>query len=284
VPAERIAVIAPSIDPFSPKNQLISDSALPRFLAHMGLLSKSPDVPAVFTRRDGSLGEVVHRAALISDRPPLDAPSDLVVQVSRWDRLKDMRGVMMGFATGVVGRVDAHLALAGPAVDGVTDDPEGAEVLAECVAAWESLPAAARRRISLVSLPMYDIDENAAMVNALQRAATVIVQKSLAEGFGLTVAEGMWKAKPIVASRVGGIIDQVVPGTGILLDDPTDLDALADALVGLLASPADIARMGDNARRYVIDEFVGDRHLLQYADLIERLISDPAAPGSPDGP
>ena len=67
---------------------------------------------------------------------------------------------------------------------------------------------------------MDDLDENAAMVNALQRSATVIVQKSLVEGFGLTVAEGMWKAKPVVASRVGGIIDQVVPGTGILLDDP----------------------------------------------------------------
>jgi trehalose synthase len=272
VPADRVAIIAPSIDPFSPKNQDISGADLPRFLARIGLVSKSPGGSAVFIRRDGSPGEVVHRATIVSDGVPFDSPGDLVVQVSRWDRLKDMRGVMVGFASGVAGRTDARLALVGPSVDGVTDDPEGAEVLAECVTAWEALPAAVRRRISLVSLPMMDIDENAAMVNAVQRAATVIVQKSLAEGFGLTVAEGMWKAKPMVASRVGGIIDQVVQGTGILLDDPTDLDAYADALVGLLSSPAVVARLGDNARRHVVDVFVGDRHLLQYANLIERLV------------
>jgi trehalose synthase len=195
-----------------------------------------------------------------------------VVQVSRWDRLKDMGGVLTGFADHVVGRVEADLALVGPMVDGVADDPEGTEVLAECVALWESLPLARRRRIRLVSLPMLDIDENAVMVNALQRSAAVIVQKSLAEGFGLTVAEGMWKGKPIVASRVGGIIDQVAPGTGILLDDPTDLAAYGDAVTRLLEHPEEIERLGSNARRRVLDDFVGDRHLLQYADLIERLL------------
>ena len=105
-------------------------------------------------------------------------------------------------------------ALVGPAVVGVTDDPEGAEVYAECLAAWKELPAYARRRVTLVTLPMADVDENAAMVNAIQRHATVIVQKSLEEGFGLTVAEGMWKAKAVVASSVGGITEQVVPGDG----------------------------------------------------------------------
>jgi hypothetical protein len=80
-------------------------------------------------------------------------------------------------------------------------------------------------RILLVTLPLDDIDENAAMVNALQRHATVIVQKSLAEGFGLTVAEGMWKGRPVIGSAVGGIIDQIAEGTGILLPDPADLEA-----------------------------------------------------------
>ena len=74
------------------------------------------------------------------------------------------------------------------------------------------LPAAARARVLLVTLPLDDADENAAMVNALQRHATVIVQKSLAEGFGLTVAEGMWKGRPVVGSAVGGIIDQIADG------------------------------------------------------------------------
>jgi trehalose synthase len=109
------------------------------------------------------------------------------------------------------------------------------------------------------------------MVNALQRSAAIIVQKSLVEGFGLTVAEGMWKGKPVVASRVGGIADQVAPGTGILLDDPADLDAYGDALASLLERPDEMARLGDNARDHVLREFVGDRHLLQYAELIDRL-------------
>jgi trehalose synthase len=111
------------------------------------------------------------------------------------------------------------------------------------------------------------------MVNALQRSATVIVQKSLAEGFGLTVAEGMWKGKPIVASRVGGIVDQLPPDTGILLDDPTDLETYGDSLAALLERPDEMRWRGENARRHVLAEFVGDRHLLQYAHLLQQLRS-----------
>ena len=155
------------------------------------------------------------------------APGDpLVVQVSRWDQLKDMPGVMHGFAQYVAPGGSGYLVLAGPAVAGVSDDPEGAAVFGECLLQWHDLPAAARARVLLVTLPLDDIDENAAMVNALQRHATVIAQKSLAEGFGLTVAEGMWKRRPVVGSAVGGIIDQIAPGTGILLPDPRDLASL----------------------------------------------------------
>jgi trehalose synthase len=152
---------------------------------------------------------------------PLPMDARLVVQVSRWDRLKDPLGVMDGFANHVAGRTDAHLVLAGPATAGVSDDPEGAEVLQECVAAWSRLPAETRARVHLACLPMDDVEENAAIVNALQRSAVVGVQKSLAEGFGLTVAEAMWKGRPVVASRVGAIQDQVTDGvSGLLLDDP----------------------------------------------------------------
>jgi trehalose synthase len=273
VPEERLWVIAPSIDPFSPKNQQIPAVALPGFLGRIGLTSE-PSADARFTRPDGTLGEVTRPATIVSERP-LDPDGALVVQVSRWDRLKDMHGVMTGFATRVVGRADdrgAQLALVGPSVEAVVDDPEGAEVLGECIANWEALPLAVRRRIFLVTLPVVDVDENAAMVNALQRAATMIVQKSLMEGFGLTVAEGMWKGKPVVGSRVGGIVDQIVPGTGVLLDDPADLDTYGDTVAALLARPAEMARLGDNARRHVLAEFVGDRHLMQYAALIERLL------------
>lgn len=281
VAGDRVSVIAPSIDPFSPKNRPIPASDLPAFLAPIGLTVGEPaGRPAAFTRSDGSLGAVSHPATIVSEGGPLAATANLVVQVSRWDRLKDMHGVMLGFASQVAGRVDAHLALVGPSVEGVADDPEGAEVLAECVATWETLPATARRRIRLVTLPMEDIEENAAMVNAIQRAATVIVQKSIVEGFGLTVAEGMWKGKPVVASRVGGIIDQVVPDTGILLDDPRDLEAFGLTLATLLEHPDEVERLGANARRHVLDEFVGDRHLLQYAALIETLLSTGPSPGA----
>ena len=121
----------------------------------------------------------------------------------------------------------AHLLLAGPSVAGVADDPEGAEVLAEVGGRREALAPEKRGRVHLASLPMDDIEENAAMVNAIQRRSDVILQKSLAEGFGLTVAEAMWKAKPMVASRVGGIQDQIEDGvSGVLIDDPSDLEAL----------------------------------------------------------
>ena len=150
---------------------------------------------------------------------------------------------------------DAELALVGPVVDDVSDDPEGREVLEQCIEAWSLLPPPQRRRVRLLSLPMDDVDENAVMVNALQRHATVIVQKSLAEGFGLTVAEGMWKAKAVVASAVGGIVDQVAPGTGVLLDDPSDLDGFGDTLSSLLDQPDDIVRLGEHARRHVSGGF-----------------------------
>jgi trehalose synthase len=266
-------VIPPSIDPFSPKNQEMTRPEVLATLSHIGLLSGGGDGRGTFTRHDGTIGQVERRASILcEDDEPLAPGDQLVVQVSRWDRLKDMAGVLAGFAGSVVGRADAHLALVGPATAGVTDDPEGAEVLAECQAAWRALPVAARRRTRIVVLPMDDIDENAAMVNALQRQAAVIVQKSLAEGFGLTVAEGMWKGKSVVASRVGGIVEQVAPGTGILLDDPADLAGFGDILADLLQRPDEIRSMGALAREHVLDGFVGDKHLIRYAQLIGRLL------------
>jgi trehalose synthase len=183
-----------------------------------------------------------------------------------------MPGVMRGFAASIAEGIEANLALVGPAVQGVTDDPEGADVLAECISIWQELPQAVRRRVHLVSLPMEDVDENAVMVNAIQSQATVIVQKSLVEGFGLTVAEGMWKAKAVVASAVGGIVDQIAPGTGLLLDNPTDLDAFGGILHDLFSNPEEVRRLGRAARRYVHENFIGDIHLLRYAALIERLV------------
>ena len=102
-----------------------------------------------------------------------------------------------------------------------------------------------------------------------------MVQKSVAEGFGLTVAEAMWKRRPVVASRVGGIQEQIEDGTsGVLLDDPTDLEAFGRALDSLLGDPARCERIGAAAQERVREEFLVTRHLLQYADLLGGVLGD----------
>ena len=111
------------------------------------------------------------------------------------------------------------------------------------------------------------------MVNAIQRRADVVLQKSLAEGFGLTVAEAMWKARPVVASRIGGIQDQIVDGkSGLLVDDPADLAAVAEAIDSLLADPDRCEVIGAAARERVRESFLGTRHLVQYMQLIEEML------------
>jgi trehalose synthase len=267
VPEAITWIIAPSIDPFSAKNQELDAATVQDILATIGVLDAGmPSEPGRFVRRNGMIGEVT-RAAMVSTggRPGPDDP--VVVQVSRWDSLKDMSGVMRGFAEHVVPFSDGYLMLAGPAVAGVSDDPEGAEVFADCLAQWRELPDAARARILLVTLPLDDVEENAAMVNAIQRRARVIVQKSLAEGFGLTVVEGMWKGRPVIGSAVGGIQDQVVNGGGILLPDPADLSAFGREVRGLLDDPERADRMGLAGRAYTRARYLTDRHLLQFAEL-----------------
>ena len=127
-------------------------------------------------------------------------------------------------------------------------------------------------RVHLAAVPTVNPIDNALVINALQRHAAVVVQKSLAEGFGLTVAEAMWKSRPVVASRVGGIVDQIIHNQTGLLVDPHDLESLGAAVERLLRDPADATRLARNAHSHVVQEFLGDRHLLQYADLLTELI------------
>jgi trehalose synthase len=270
--AEKLWIVPPSIDAFSPKNQDLDPAVVGSILATIGLAADGGDAP-VFRRQDGSRGRVDRRALLAQDGPvPADAP--LVAQVSRWDRLKDPAGVIRCFAEHV-GHPAARLVVAGPSVAEVADDPEGAAVLAEIEVMRAALPDEVRSRTHLVTLPMDDVEENAAMVNAIQRRADVIVQKSLAEGFGLTVAEAMWKGRPVVAGRVGGIQDQIVDGvSGVLVDDPADLRSVGEAIDGLLSDPDRARRIGEGARERVLDEFLGSRHLVQYMNLIEGLLRE----------
>lgn len=272
----RSVVIQPSIDAFSPKNQEMRENAIRTILVHTGLVEGPPpdDADHCFQRDDGTPGRVERRADIMrSGRPPSwDTP--LIVQVSRWDPLKDMQGVMEGFSRLITKScpVQPELVLAGPDVRSVTDDPEGATVFEQVENAWRQLPLAARNRVHLASLPIEDLQENAAIVNALQRHASIVVQKSLREGFGLTVTEAMWKGRPVVASAVGGIQDQIEDRrSGVLLKDPQDLDAFADALCGLLCEPERMEAIGKAARERVRTHFLGIDHLLKYAELLVRM-------------
>jgi trehalose synthase len=267
---ERIWIVPPSIDAFSVKNQDLTPPTVTAILEVMGLSEETSSAAPTFVREDGSPGRV-EQAADLDQETPLPPGAKLVAQISRWDRLKDPEGVLRSFVAHAEAR-DAHLVLAGPSVAAVADDPEGAEVLAEIRERWTALPAESRGRVHLAQLPMHDSEENAAMVNALQRRADVVVQKSLAEGFGLTVAEAMWKARPVVASRRGGIQEQIVDGESGILVDPTDLRAFAAAVDGLLRDQEEARRLGEAARERVRQEFLGTRQLIQYLDLLERLM------------
>jgi trehalose synthase len=270
----RVSVIPPSIDAFSPKNQDLDEDAVPAILARAAIQSGHGSGDPLFRHQDGTPGRVDRTAEVVGGPFPPDVP--VIAQVSRWDRLKDPVGVLESFARWVAPRTGARLVLAGPATAAVTDDPEGLAAFREVVAGREALPAEVRERVHLVSLPMDDAAENAAMVNALQRRADIVVQKSLAEGFGLTVTEAMWKGRPVVASRVGGIQDQVRDGeTGVLVD-PHDLEHFAEALLRLLEDSERAARLGAAARAEIRDSFLGPRHLTQYVELMAHLLSAPS--------
>jgi trehalose synthase len=275
---DRVVVIPPSIDAFSAKNQELGANTVRSILVHTGLVEgpMPEDGSCRFTRIDGTSSRVERHADVVRlGRAPLDS-APLIVQISRWDPLKDMMGVMLGFERMIEHAPDeeAELVLAGPNVHSVSDDPEAPEVFEQVLSRWYELPDAVRERVHLVNLPTDDIDENAAIVNALQRHATVVVQKSLQEGFGLTVTEAMWKGRPVMASAVGGIVDQIEDGvSGCLLKDPQDLDEFAGVLETLLADSELRRRIGTAARERVRDRFLGIRHLLDYADLIEGIVS-----------
>jgi trehalose synthase len=263
----RLRIVPPSIDAFSVKNVDISDAAVQSILGAAAVMDV-PGAPRTYQHEiePGRSVQVRHPADVIEEQP-LRPDDDLVLQVSRWDRLKDPLGVIQGFVEHGAAGNHAHLMLTGP--QAVVDDPESAVVFAEAVALWRTLSPQMRRRIHLCALSMEDVEENALVVNAQQRHASVVVQKSLAEGFGLTVSEAMWKSRPVVASRVGGIQDQIEDGrSGVLVDDPLDLREFGQHVAALLADPRRRRDMGQAARDRVVSQFLATRHLEQWAAVV----------------
>ncbi len=188
---------------------------------------------------------------------PLDKP--LVTQVSRFDRLKDPLGVIEAFKK-VKGYVDARLLLVGGTA---TDDPEGTEVFRQAKEA-----AAEDEDILILLLPPTSHLE----INAIQRASAVILQKSIKEGFGLTITEALWKAKPVIASAVGGIPLQINHKySGILTHS---IEGTAYWLKQLLQDPLSAKKLGENGREHVRQNFLLTRHLRNYLLLFLSLFYD----------
>lgn len=259
LPPERRAVITPSIDPGSAKNRELSAGRQRELLAGIGLLPGSPDgaaEPVGYTIQDAPL--------------PHDAP--VVTQVSRWDPLKDMLGVLRTFTADLALYSRAHLVLAGPDPADIPDDPEGAAVFAEVRHTWETLPPDARARVHLVMLSLRDLALNGLAVNAVQRRSTIVAQKSLEEGFGLTVTEAMWKARPLVVSGVGGLLVQITDKATGLLVDPLDYPAFGKALDELLRRPDYATELGLAARRECQERFLVSRELSDYLALYTRML------------
>ncbi|MFA7421404.1 MAG: glycosyltransferase [Melioribacteraceae bacterium] len=183
----------------------------------------------------------------------------IVTQISRFDYLKDPVGVVKVFKQ-VRKYIDCQLVLAG---GGATDDPEGAKVLEEVQNITENDPD-----IFLLLLPpASDIE-----INALQRASTVVLQKSLREGFGLTVAEALWKSKPVIAGAVGGIPLQISHKYSGLLTHT--IDGTAFALKQLLQNPDYAKKLGENGHEHIRKNYLITRHLRDYLLLFISLLNE----------
>jgi trehalose synthase len=206
-------------------------------------------MPAIdpFIAKNDAMSEEEVQATLDKAEIPTDLP--LVVQISRFDKWKDPMGVIDAFQIARQ-KVDATLVLLGSSA---ADDPEGAEM-------YESLLARQEERVILLSF------EDSKLVNALQRRAAVVLQKSLREGFGLTVSEAMWKGTPVIGGNVGGIPKQIEDGVnGFLV---SSINEAADRIVRLVQDHELRKRMGDNAHATVKERFLLIRLLEQYVDVL----------------
>ena len=188
-----------------------------------------------------TIDSVLKKYNISQDKP-------IITQISRFDRLKDPLGVIEAYLQ-VKKYINCQLILAGGTA---TDDPEGLKVFAEV-----KEKAKLDQDIHILLLAHNDIE-----INALQRASTVIVQKSIKEGFGLTVAEALWKAKPVVASNVGGIPLQIKHKySGLLCHS---IEGAAFAIKQLLNSPEYAKKLGENGKEHIKNNFLLTRHLMDY--------------------
>jgi trehalose synthase len=195
--------------------------------------------------------------AKVCDDFGIDRKRPIVTQVSRFDRLKDPVGVIQAYKL-AKRYVDCQLVLAG---GGATDDPEGAAVLKEVMEAAGDDPD-----IIILNLPPWSALE----INALQQVSTIVMQKSLREGFGLTVAEALWKRKPVIASAVGGIPIQVIHKlTGVLVHS---VEGAAYQIRYLLTHPEFAERLGRHGHEHVKENFLMTANVRRWLLLFQILL------------
>ena len=265
----RVSIIHPGIDPASWKNRDLSHNRLVGILCNAGLLRTVHPVlrppwahPARRLRPDGTFTPAADGEDVGFGYRPI------VLQVSRWDRLKGWRPLLEGFVRlkrkSREGdplrrrRLDLlRLVLAGPDPAGIQDDPEAVEVLAELTSDFRALPPELQADVALLALPMASRKENALMVNVLQRSASLVVQNSSREGFGLTATEAMWKRTPVLGTSACGLRLQIRDGLeGRINAEPENPEAVASLMDEMLGSTDTRERWGGAAQRRVYDEFL----------------------------
>lgn len=277
----RAVIIAPSIDETSDKCRPMAADEVRGVLVAIGLLGGPAPGPDAI---DADLARYARRRVTVWQDEPLPPDAPTVVQLSRWDPLKDMVGTLAAFVDHVAPAVPgARLVLAGPDPADIADDPENLEVFRATLGERAALPEAIRRRVHLVALGLADdtaeVRANALVVNALQRHASVVAQKSLREGFGLAVTEAMWKSRPVVGSAVGGIRLQMTHDVnGLLVEDPADLPGFGRQVVRLLTDPALCEALGRAAHDHCAEHYLATRefhdHLRVYVDLCAEPVTE----------
>ena len=190
---------------------------------------------------------------------PRDKP--LLTQISRFDKWKDPVGVIEIFKL-VKKEIDCRLVLCGSMAP---DDPEGIQI-------YERVKRKANNLISSGDVILIT-SENNILVNALQRSSAVIIQKSIREGFGLTVTEALWKRTPVVASNAGGIPLQIIDGENGFLFEPKDNNGFAQKIVELIKKPEFARKIGKNGRETVRQNFLVTRILKDYLDLFNEILN-----------
>ncbi|MBP8975537.1 MAG: glycosyltransferase [Bacteroidetes bacterium] len=216
--------------------------------------------PAIdpLTTKNRDLPDELYERTLQKYSIPTDKP--LITQISRFDKWKDPIGVIEVFKR-IRKQFPCRLVLCGSMA---TDDPEGWDI-------FEQTREAAGSLLDDKEVILITVEDNV-LVNTLQRKSAVIIQKSIREGFGLTVTEALWKGTPVVASNVGGIPRQVIDNTTGFLVEPYDYNACAELVLSILRHPKVGAVLGANGKEHVRRNFLITRHIIDDLRLLNKLL------------